>query len=66
MASSGLGRLMVPWSSRRARPAGVWRSGGRGLSLLDMDVEDAEGPRGWRVALGVMAIVHMKLSAGGR
>lgn len=27
------GMLIVPWSSRMARPEGVWRRGGRGLSM---------------------------------
>lgn len=33
------GRLMVPWSSRIARPEGVCRSCGRGLRLVGFDGE---------------------------
>lgn len=29
-----VGKLIVPWSSRIARPEGVWRSAGRGLSKV--------------------------------
>ena len=35
---------MVPWSSRRARPEGVWRRVGRGFGSVDVVVEG-----GWRV-----------------
>ena len=41
------GRLMVPCSSRRARPEGVWRRVGRGFGGVRGVGEVADG-RGWR------------------
>lgn len=35
------GTLIVPWSSRIARPDGVWRSCGRGFSGVAFGVDDA-------------------------
>lgn len=42
------GILIVPWSSRIARPEGVWRRGGRGLNVLcdDDDPVFCGGKRG--------------------
>ena len=40
------GTLIVPWSSRIARPVGVWRRGGRGFlgvwGLVALVVDEAE------------------------
>lgn len=44
------GRLIVPWSSRRARPEGVWRRFGRGLSWG----LEGEIARGWSGMDGIM------------
>lgn len=61
------GRLKVPWSSRRARPAGVWSKGGRALAfllLLLLLLADCEDVRGCRVAVVAgWAMAMMKLSA---
>lgn len=37
-----VGKFMVPWSSRIARPDGVCRSCGNGLSASGADVVDVE------------------------
>lgn len=41
------GRLIVPCSSRRARPEGVWRRIGRGFGRGEGEVEVWGGLRGW-------------------
>lgn len=52
----GGGKCIVPWSSRSARPEGVWRSAGRGFSVGE-DVEtDLEG--GYRLIDGIFASVR--------
>lgn len=62
------GTLIVPWSSRMARPVGVWRRGGRGFGgvwgfvalVVDLVVDKAEegcsfieGILGWIVCWSV-------------
>lgn len=44
------GKLIVPWSSRRARPEGVWRRFGRGLSWG----LEGEIAREWRGMDGIL------------
>lgn len=44
------GKRMSPWSSRRARPVGVWRRGGRGFGVV---VVRARG-WGWRGMDGIV------------
>lgn len=38
--AKGGGKWIVPWTSSRARPVGVCRSGGRGLAMVDEGVRD--------------------------
>lgn len=40
MLGSGAGKWIVPWSSRRARPEGVWRMEGRGFVGVDVELEE--------------------------
>lgn len=49
-SSPVVGRLMVPWSSSRARPAGVWRTEGRALERAVVGRFGGEG-LGCRVAV---------------
>lgn len=78
LESGKVGRLIVPWSSRRARPVGVWRRGGSGLwigcvGVLGLSGEGAEG-RGWsriegmlgRGCVMVMAVVKKRCGSGRR
>lgn len=50
-----VGKLIVPWSSRMARPEGVWRSGGRGLLwVFGLRVLDLLG--GWSGIEGMVSV----------
>lgn len=63
LSSSGVevGKLIVPWSSRMARPEGVWRSAGRGLLwVFGLRVVDLLG--GWS---GIEGMVSVCLSVVG-
>jgi hypothetical protein len=44
--------LMVPWSSRRARPPGVWRRWGRGFVVIDVEEDSGCCARGCSVMDG--------------
>lgn len=43
----------VPWSSRRARPVGVWRIGGRGFGKEGFGLWDGCGGGGRRGIMGI-------------
>lgn len=54
---AGGGYWKVPWSSRIARPEGVWRRFGRGFS----EGEGVVNGRGWR---GIVGIVRFGMNWG--
>lgn len=49
----------MPWSSKIARPEGVWRRVGRGLfmsmSMLVLDLNVVDAGRGWRGIEGMVS-----------
>ena len=51
------GMLIVPWSSRIARPEGVWRSWGRGSEELGWAAARGGGGGGWRGIVGMVGAV---------
>ena len=50
-SGEGVGKWTVPWISRRARPLGVWRRGGRGFSTVGCEEGNRDG--GWRATVGM-------------